>query len=252
MLEKTFVHIPGVGYTTERRLWERGIRSWGDALGHVGTPGAFSAARWGLVQDHCRQSIGSLQGGDHRYFAQMLAARDHWRACEHFRSKVGYLDIETDGGFYADAITVIGIYDGMRVKSFVRGENLEDFAEELERYALLVTFNGATFDVPFLKRAFPRAPWDQLHVDLRYMLAKLGYRGGLKQIEREVGLARDEDIAGLAGDDAIVLWQQYRRGSSEALDLLLRYNAADVENLERLLDLAYPRLQAHTESCPEP
>ena len=248
MLEKTFVHIPGIGYTTEQRLWERGLRSWTAALEHVGVPGSFSAARWGLVQDHCRQSVSSLQACDYRYFARALAGRDHWRACRHFRDGIGYLDIETDGGYYASSITVIGLYDGLRVKTFIKGENLADFAEELERYSLLVTFNGTTFDLPLLKRAFPGAPWDQLHVDLRYALAKLGYRGGLKQIEREVGLARDLEIRGLAGDDAIVLWQQYRRGSAEALELLLRYNAADVENLETLLDLALPRLQAHTES----
>jgi uncharacterized protein YprB with RNaseH-like and TPR domain len=248
MLEKTFVHIPGVGYTTEQRLWARGIGSWYDALEHVGTPGSLSAARWGLGQDHCRESLGSLQAGDYRYFARALAGRDQWRACSHFRSGVGYLDIETDGGYYASSITVIGIYDGVRVKRFIKGENLQDFAEELERYSLLVTFNGTTFDLPLLRRAFPAAPWDQLHVDLRYALAKLGYRGGLKQIEREVGLVRDLEIRGLAGDDAILLWQQYRRGSAEALELLLAYNTADVENLETLLDLALPRLQAHAES----
>jgi len=249
MLEKTFVHIPGVGYVTERRLWERGICCWGDALACAGTPGAFSAERWGLVQDHCGESKSRLEARDYRYFAQTLAPKDHWRACQHFRHKIGYLDIETDGGCDASAITVIGIYDGVRVKSFVRGENLEEFAEEINRYALVVTFNGATFDLPFLRRAFPGVPLDQLHVDLRYMLARLGYRGGLKQIEREVGLAREQEIAGLSGEDAVVLWNEYRRGSAEALELLLKYNAADVVNLEALLDLAYPRLQADLESC---
>lgn len=247
MLEQTFVHVPGIGYTTEQRLWQRGIRSWEAAVAHAGTPGSFSAARWGLLQDHCRESIDRLAARDHGYFARVLDGRDQWRACSHFMGKVGYLDIETDGGMYASSITVIGIYDGMRVKSFVKGENLADFVEELEQYAMLVTFNGTTFDVPMLKRAFPQASWGQLHVDLRYALAKLGYRGGLKAIERELGMQRDLEIRGLAGDDAIWLWQDYRRGKAEALELLLRYNAADVENLERLLALALPRLQQHAE-----
>jgi len=250
MLDRTFVHIPGIGYTTERRLWERGLRSWTAALEHVGTPGAFSAARWGLLQDHCRESIGRLHAADHRYFARMLQGRDHWRACSHFLGKVGYLDIETDGGMYASSITVIGVYDGLRVKQFVKGENLADFVEDLEQYTMLVTFNGTTFDLPLLRRAFPQAPWDQLHVDLRYALARLGHKGGLKAIERELGLVRDTDIRGLAGDDAIWLWQDYRRWKAEALELLLPYNAADIENLERLLEMALPRLEAHAESCP--
>src|SRR2546428_831290 len=30
MLRETFVHIPGVGYRTEERLWRSGIRTWDD------------------------------------------------------------------------------------------------------------------------------------------------------------------------------------------------------------------------------
>jgi len=98
MLEKTFVHIPGIAYLTERRLWERGITSWSQAVDCPTPPGSFSAARWGLVQDHARDSVCSLQSQDHRFFARALASKDHWRACESFRHGVGYLDIETDGG----------------------------------------------------------------------------------------------------------------------------------------------------------
>ncbi len=28
MIEQTFLHLPGVGYNTERRLWLRGYRDW--------------------------------------------------------------------------------------------------------------------------------------------------------------------------------------------------------------------------------
>lgn len=252
MLERTFVHIPGIAYLTERRLWQYGVLSWHDALQLATPPGSFSCERWRLVQDYAENSLRRLSVEDHAYFAENLAARDHWRALNRFRHQIGYLDIETDGGMYASSITVVGIYDGAQVKSFVRGENLEDFAEEISRYSLLVTFNGATFDLPLLRRAFREVNWDHLHIDLRYVLSSLGYKGGLKSIERELGVERDEDLHGIAGDDAIWLWQQYRRGKTEALELLLRYNAADVVNLETLLNLAHPRLCANLESCLTP
>lgn len=244
MLERTFVHMPGIGYTTERRLWERGIRCWEDACAVATPPGSFSSERWQLVRDHARCSMGSLAAGDHAYFAGLLAPKDHWRAYESFRHRIAYLDIETDGGPYASSITVIGLYDGLSTRTFVKGDNLADFGEAIGEYALLVTFNGATFDLPFLRRAFRQVTWDHLHLDLRYALSKLGYKGGLKSIERQCGIEREYELHGLAGDDAIVLWEQYRRGSQEALELLIRYNTADIVNLERLLDLAYPRLQA--------
>jgi hypothetical protein len=30
VIERTFLHLPGIGCMTERRLWEGGFRSWGD------------------------------------------------------------------------------------------------------------------------------------------------------------------------------------------------------------------------------
>lgn len=247
MLEKTFVHIPGIGYTTERRLWQRGIECWQHALEILTPPGSFSDERWDLVRDHARCSLARLAAGDHAYFASLLAARDHWRAFESFRHRVAYVDIETNGGYAPGAITVVGVYDGGDTKSFIKGENLAEFEEEIAKYSLLVTFNGASFDLPFLKRAFPRVAWDHLHVDLRYVLSNLGYKGGLKSIELDLGIERPYELHGIGGEDAIYLWQEYRRGSQEALELLVKYNAADVENLETLLLLAYPRMVARAQ-----
>ena len=64
-------------------------------------------------------------------------------------------------------------------------------------YRLLVTYNGKTFDAPFVRRCLG-APLDQPHIDLRYVLGSLGYRGGLKGCERQLGIPRQglEDVDG--------------------------------------------------------
>lgn len=247
MLTRTFIHIPGIGYRMEQRLWRQGILSWQKALQQNLPPAAFSAERWKHVQDFCYASILSLKAKEHRFFARYLPAREHWRAYDSFRSHIGYLDIETDGGYGASSLTVIGLYDGWRIKQFIRGENLGDFAEEIEPYALLVTFNGATFDLPLLKRAFPRVSWEHLHIDLRYLTRQIGYGGGLKQIEKALGIKRPVEIASYTGEDAVRLWREYRRGSGEALAQLLCYNEADVVNLAKIMELIFPQLQARLE-----
>ena len=100
-----------------------------------------------------RASIAALEALDHAYFSRRLPAREHWRAWPEFRGKVAFLDIETTGlDIGRDALTVVGVYDGVRRQSFVRGVNLEDLPRALAARRLLVTFNGLRFDVPFLRR----------------------------------------------------------------------------------------------------
>ncbi len=241
MLERTFIHIPKVGPATELRLWQTGIMDWHHACECRRPPRGFSSNRWRQLQDFCEQSRRHLWAGEYRPFARSLPAREHWRAWPDFRQRCAYLDIETTGlGPWAQ-VTVVGLYDGLRVHTYIAGENLDLLPERLAEFTLLVTFNGATFDLPILRRCFPGLPLDQLHVDLRYLLRRLGFVGGLKHIERRLGLARDDDIADLDGFDAVRLWHEYRAGSEEALQLLVKYNAADIQNLEPLMEMAYER-----------
>lgn len=52
----------------------------------------------------------------------------------------------------------------------------------------MITFNGGPFDLPFIRRQFPGIKLPPAHIDLRFFLRQLGLRGGLKAIERRLGL----------------------------------------------------------------
>jgi uncharacterized protein YprB with RNaseH-like and TPR domain len=245
VLERTFLHVPGVGVVTEARLWRAGIRKWQDLLDARAQPPI--RLRRPIEALRCiEESCACLQRAEYRFFARSLPAREHWRAYPEFRQRIAYLDIETTGLSLDHAVTVIGLYDGTGVHTFVRGDNMDEFPDAVSRYALLVTFNGATFDLPFLRRAFPSLPFDQLHVDLRYALSRLGHGGGLKAIEGRLGIRRSPETKGLDGFDAVRLWHEYLRGSEASLELLIRYNTEDVRNLEDLMRLAYEGLCRQT------
>lgn len=169
-----------------------------------------------------------------------------WRAFEAFRHSCVYLDIESDGGMRGDAITTIGLYDGKTYQCLVKGEDLENFRDIISNYSMIVTFFGAGFDIPMLQRRFPTVPFDHIHLDLCPTLRQLGYKGGLKKLEKEFGISRPEETEGLNGMDAVRLWRSYLRGDDKALEVLIAYNREDVVNLERLAVIAYEKHKSAT------
>jgi uncharacterized protein len=241
MLDRTFMHAQGVGAATERRLWAQGADSWSTFLAD---PARFRMpkSRMALMMETVGRSPGALARGDFLFFAERLKQREHWRALHAFPGRVAYLDIETCGGTDFDCVTVIGVSDGKKMQHFIRGENLLDFPDAVEDAAVLVTYFGNGFDLPVLRNAFPRARLNQLHIDLCPTLRRLGLTGGLKLVERDVGILRSLETRGLGGWDAGPLWRQWYWGSREALDLLLAYNRDDVVNLVPLARLAYDEL----------
>jgi hypothetical protein len=74
-------------------------------------------------------------------------------------------------------------------------------------------------------------------------MGRLGYRGGLKKIERGCGIAREKDIAGIDGLEAVRLWQEHLAGSGSALDRLVRYNSADIVNLKPLMEKGFNEMR---------
>jgi len=94
---------------------------------------------------------------------------------------------------------------------------------------------------------FPEARLDQPHIDLYFVLRLLGYRGGLKSIEKQLGIERDVEVREVEGVGAIQLWKRYCQGDRKALDQLTQYNLADVENLVELLGIALGMMEKRRE-----
>lgn len=241
MLTSTYIHIPRVGATVEKKIWASGIRTWDDFMGNKDDL-PLPRSKIELIVPGIEESRERLQSQDYGFFARSLPRAEHWRAFPEFSDRVAYVDIETTGLSPGHShITVVGIYDGREARTFVRGIDLDDIVEEFEKYDYLVTFNGARFDLPFIKREFPQLDLDKLHADLMYPLRRICLSGGLKKIEVELGITRSEDVAGITGFDAVRLWHQYERGDQEALELLLEYNRADIVNLETIMNMTLPR-----------
>lgn len=242
MLRRTFLHIPGLGPTTERYLWDQGCLTWDDYLAE---PKAFKVggADPGLVRETLARSVEAVEAQEHQFFRDALGTRLAWRAWPEFRQSCVYLDIETDGGFGGDAVTCVGLYDGKKFSCLVKDDDLGQLPDVMSHYGMVVTFFGLGFDIPMLTKAFPYLSFDQIHLDLCPTLKRLGYRGGLKRIEREFGIDRGL-TDGLDGRDAIRLWRSFQRGDDSSLELLVAYNRQDVVNLETLAQIAYDKALA--------
>jgi uncharacterized protein YprB with RNaseH-like and TPR domain len=184
MLENTFIHIPGIGPKTEQKLWNVGIFGWRDFMDREKP--VFSQAKDRLIQQHLETSL--LKRDNIGYFSERLPVAEMWRLFEAFRDRAVYLDIETSGyDQWTNDITVIGLYDGNRVQTFVNGKNLEAFEVAIADYDLVITFNGACFDLPFIKRSFPGISLPKGHIDLRFVLKKLGLSGRSQKNRERAG-----------------------------------------------------------------
>ena len=247
MLESSFIFLKGIGEATEQRLWEGGINTWEAFLANPSIP-YISPARKILYNRFLEEAGLNLTTGNSRFFARTLKARDHWRLFHTFRSKTAYLDIETTGEPPdSGEITVVGIYGNGTMTSLVQGESLSGarLHEELSKYDLLVTFFGSGFDLPYIRAKFPGVGLDHPHFDLCFAARRLGYKGGLKHIEVELGFERPTHLDGLSGWDAVRLWHAWRQGDSQAGNDLLEYNAADTMNLEPLAEILFDKLVEH-------
>lgn len=144
-----------------------------------------------------------------------------------------YLDIETN---VSGEVTVIGMYArGMGLVQLVRPNIDEDeLMRALPKAKTLYTYNGHCFDLPILRKQFGVDLREHYQsVDLRFACQKVGWKGGLKKVEQQLGIKRK--LTDMNGYDAVWLWEQYWiENDSQALKTLLVYNREDVMNLVQI------------------
>ena len=151
-----------------------------------------------------------------------------------------YIDIETTGlsRRFAD-LTVIGIAleknEQCRVVQLLEAD-LSDkrLLAALHGVDELYSYNGSRFDLPFiraklgvdLRKCFR-------HTDLMYDCWRNKLKGGLKVVERKLGINRRlKDVDGYV---AVKLWYDYvNNHNQQALSTLLEYNREDIVNLQVL------------------
>ena len=153
-----------------------------------------------------------------------------------------YLDIETTGLSPIDCmVTVVGIYvcngeDGRLIQLIGKDITRGSLLEALQGVRLIHTYNGSRFDLPFLNychgidlsRVYP-------HRDLMYDCWSKNLYGGLKAVERQLGIERR--LKDVNGYEAVKLWWKYVESFDlDALNKLLEYNREDVVNLRVLRD----------------
>lgn len=240
MLERTFVHLPGVGPAAEKKLWQRGVATW-DELRAAAPKIYKQPVRLESVLRSLDLSDEARAAGDLRFFYTTLPRPELWRLVPGNLGDAAFLDIESTGNGYPPVAesTAICVYyrgelhvehDPARKRRLV--ERLQD-----ER-PLIVTFFGESFDLPFLRREFD-LPLDNAHLDLCHWLKRLGFKGGLKRVQKEFPDIPQRESMDLDGYDAVRLWRLHLRGVPGALETLMTYNAEDTVVLEALAINAY-------------
>lgn len=236
MLTRSFCCFDGISPEAERMLWRAGFLDWRH-LAAARPP--LSTRKIERMARQLKELEAARAGELVDYFIQHLPVGYRLRAWPDFARDTAFLDIETNGLESSADITMIGLFFQGQWLQFVQGCDLHEFLAVWRRIGLLITFNGQRFDVPMLCRRFG-LKHSPPHIDLMHEAKTFGYAGGLKQVERLMGIVRSNpDIDGMM---AVHLWQNYvDQENFSSLHALMDYNRDDVMNLRKLAHVILKR-----------
>lgn len=190
-----------------------------------------------------RVGINSLLEEFERKFENLnLSEKEKWQVCLYFPSHLLFVDIETEGlSKEKNDITLIGIYKEGKYYPFIKNLNLDRSLKFLSSTPIWITFGGENFDLPFIKKTYPYLKTPLVHIDLFFLTKEVGLKGGLKKIEKMLGIIRKTE--GLNGYDAVKLWKKWiEERDKDALRRLINYNKEDVVNMKKIMDYVIVKL----------
>ncbi len=231
MITRCYTFLPGVSSKTQSKIHG----DWSHFLQVKRVPG-ISIKRKLLYDRMLMEAIDAYKNRNSSYFVKAFPPSEHWRLWELFKDSALFLDIEIAK---RNDILVIGVSDGEYNKTLVKGFTLDkqELQNILSRCSLLITFNGSSFDIPILERFFGTT-LNIPHIDLKHLCAKVGLIGGLKEIEKQVGISRPTHLIGSPTD----AWRAYiASGDAEYLELIVEYNKWDCQSLYEIMKICYQK-----------
>jgi uncharacterized protein len=231
--------MQGIGEGTEKKLWEQGICSWEDL--ETSASEVLGPKKLAMCMVELEESRAALEAGEIKFFSTRLGSQNAWRLIPHCEDSIAYLDIESTGMGFPPMASSTAVAVSFRGELFVEHDKAKKrklFEMLHEEAKMWVTFNGLSFDLPFLRREL-KMPFDQAHVDLRVWLRRHGLKGGLKKIQQALPGIPKRDSMDIDGFDAVRLWRMHERGVPGALETLMSYNAEDTVVLEDLVAHAW-------------
>lgn len=246
MIRSSFAFLEKVGDRLEQNLLQQGIHNWDHFLNRKYVKG-ISRPRKLYYDRKIKDAKKALYNFDSQYFADILPNSEMWRLYDFFKEDAVFFDIETTGlSSYAD-VTLFGLFDGIETKTMIRNIswNLDALKKEFQKYKMIVTYNGTSFDLPFVRKRYPDLiPENIPHFDLRFACQRLGLTGGLKGVEKALGIKRRKLVDGLDGGDALRLWKMYKAtGDEHYINLLVEYNEEDIINLKTIANIVVDKLK---------
>ncbi len=240
MITRSFIFLDKISKKSETNIWKQKITDWNDFL-KKGTIKGISDKRKMFYNSQLMKAKNALVNYDSSFFVS-LPTTETWRLYHFFKDDAVFLDLEMCG---ERDITVITLFNGIETKTLVRNINLfpDVVKEELKKYKLMITFNGSSCDLPIIKRylgnIIPTIP----HIDLRHCCKRLNLEGGLKNIEKQLGIERPQYLRG-GSENPYWLWKAFHAsGDQDYLTTLIEYNEEDTINLKPLMEFCYKELK---------
>ncbi len=240
-LTKDLRLIYGIGDATAAKLNETGVQSIGDLLKHP----RWQRAAQDLLRAIERRDVDRLV----HYGASDFQLLSFFQP-----ESVKFIDIETLGLYSIHPVFLVGIlsFENKRgcVKQFLARSFEEEKAilketfTELSNARVIASFNGRSFDLPYLRNRMRYHRLNEevngLHVDL-LRPARKKYRGiypNCRLLTLEKELLNRERVNDIPGSEIAACYYRYLdSGDGSILNSILLHNAMDLLSMAKLLGI---------------